>query len=146
MTNNASQPHRPQDFAYLIDQFTQTTPGVTHTLLLSSDGLPLTACGMTPEIEDKLAASISGLLALGANVATCVGQPGCEHIHLRFPAGHFVFMRVGNLAGLGVLANEKAQIGLVASQMARLVESVGRWLTPQARQDLSDAATAGRRP
>ena len=46
MTNSAVLPPRdPQDFGWLIDNFAQSTPGVTHALIVSADGLPLIAAG-----------------------------------------------------------------------------------------------------
>ena len=36
-------PQEPQDFRWLVDNFAMSTPGVTHALIVSSDGLPLIA-------------------------------------------------------------------------------------------------------
>ena len=44
MTNPAVMPPPdPHDFGWLIDNFAASTPGVTHALIVSSDGLPLIA-------------------------------------------------------------------------------------------------------
>ncbi len=45
MTNPAVLPREPKDFGWLIDNFAASTPGVSHALIVSSDGLPLDRVG-----------------------------------------------------------------------------------------------------
>ena len=137
--NNPSEvpPSEPQDFGWLVDNFAMSTPGVTHALIVSSDGLPLIASAdLTPDLADPLAAMTSGIISIGNSIAGQVGQPGCEQVMLKFPTGHFLFMGIGNLAGFAVLVEHGANLGVVGHQMARLVDSVGHLLTPQLRDDL----------
>jgi uncharacterized protein len=130
-------PAEPQDFGWLIDNFALSTPGVTHALIVSSDGLPLiTSTGLTADLADPLAAMTSGIISIGNNIAGQVGQAGCEQVMLKFATGHFLFMGIGNLAGFAVLVSDGADLGVVGHQMARLVDSVGYLLTPQLRDDL----------
>ena len=76
MTNPAVLPPRdPQDFGWLVDNFAASTPGVSHALIVSADGLPLiTAGGMSPDLADPLAAMTSGIISLGNNIASKVGE------------------------------------------------------------------------
>jgi predicted regulator of Ras-like GTPase activity (Roadblock/LC7/MglB family) len=137
--NNPSEvpPSEPQDFGWLVDNFAMSTPGVTHALIVSSDGLPLiTSAGLAPDLADPLAAMTSGIISIGNSIAGQVGQAGCEQVMLKFPAGHFLFMGIGTLAGFAVLVEHGANLGVVGHQMARLVDSVGHLLTPQLRDDL----------
>jgi hypothetical protein len=138
MTGTAPEPPRgPQDFGWLLDNFANSTPGVSHALIVSSDGLPLVAAaGMSADLADPLAAMTSGILALGNNIAGKVGEPRCEQMMLKFSGGHFLFMGIGSLAGFAVLVREGANLGVVAHQMAQLVDAVGHVLTPQLRDDL----------
>jgi uncharacterized protein len=130
-------PRDPKDFGWLIDNFASSTPGVSHALIVSSDGLPLiTAGGMSPDLADPLAAMTSGIISLGNNIAGKVGEAGCDQVMLKFPTGHFLFMGIGNLAGFAVLVRAGANLGVVAHQMAQLVNAVGHVLTPQLRDDL----------
>jgi uncharacterized protein len=130
-------PRDPKDFGWLLDKFATATPGVRHALIVSSDGLPLiTAGGMSADLADPLAAMTSGLISLGNNIAAKVGEAGCDQLMLKFPAGHFLFMSIGSLAGFAVLARDGANLGVVAHQMAQLVDAVGHVLTPQLRDDL----------
>jgi hypothetical protein len=130
-------PRDPKDFGWLLDKFATATPGVRHALIASSDGLPLiTAGGMSADLADPLAAMTSGIISLGNNIAAKVGEAGCGQLRLKFPAGHFLFMSIGSLAGFAVLARDGANLGVVAHQMAQLVDAVGHVLTPQLRDDL----------
>ena len=142
-------PRDPRDFGWLLDNFTASTPGVDHAMIVSSDGLPLiTAGGMGPDLADPLAAMTSGIISLGNNIAAKIGEAGCDQVMLKFPAGHFLFMSIGSLAGFAVLVADGANLGVVAHQMAQLVDAVGHVLTPQLRDDLrriaaSETATGG---
>ena len=135
-------PSEPQDFGWLVDNFALSTPGVTHALIVSSDGLPLiTSTGLAPDLADPLAAMTSGIISIGNNIASQIGQHGCEQVMLKFPSGHFLFMGIGSLAGFAVLVEQGADLGVVGHQMARLVDSVGHLLTPQLRDDLRRMST-----
>lgn len=135
-----SAPERPRnvdDFSWLVNDFATSTPGVAHALIVSSDGLPLITSGSMPnDIADPLAAMTSGLISLSHNIANQVDEDRCDQIMLKFPAGHFLFMGIGSLAGLAVLVREGSNLGVVAHRMTQLVESVGHVLTPQMRDDL----------
>jgi hypothetical protein len=137
VTTSLVIPRDPKDFGWLIDNFAASTPGVSHALIVSSDGLPLIAAGsMSPDLADPLAAMTSGIISLGNNIAGRVGEPGCDQVMLKFPTGHFLFMGIGHLAGFAVLVRTGANLGVVAHQMAQLVDAVGHVLTPQLRDDL----------
>ncbi|HTU76821.1 MAG TPA: roadblock/LC7 domain-containing protein [Trebonia sp.] len=139
-------PREPKDFGWLLDNFVASTPGVRHALIVSSDGLPLiTAGGMSPDLADPLAAMTSGIISLGNSIADKVGDTRCEQLMLKFPAGHFLFMGIGNLAGFAVLVSQGANLGVVGHQMAQLVDAVGHVLTPQLRDDLRRMGATNRR-
>src|ERR1700685_3879925 len=130
MTNSVVLPPRdPQAFGWLVDNFAASTPGVMHALIVSSDGLALIAAGgMSADLADPLAAVTSGIISLGHNIAIKVGEAGCEQVMLKFPSGHFLFMSIGSLAGFAVLVREGANLGMVAHQMAQLVDAGGQGL------------------
>ncbi|MGH3379621.1 MAG: roadblock/LC7 domain-containing protein [Actinoallomurus sp.] len=137
-----AQPRSPREFGWLVDNFAGSTAGVTHAVIVSSDGLLLFASGaMSADVADPLSAMTSGMISLGHSIADLVGQDGCDQIMLKFPAGHFLFMAIGNLAGLAVLVNDGSNLGMIAHRMAQLVESVGHVLTPQMRDDLRRLST-----
>ncbi|MDA0567765.1 roadblock/LC7 domain-containing protein [Streptomonospora sp. S1-112] len=135
--DGGAAPRNPQEFGWLVNDFANSTPGVAHALIVSSDGLPLISSGSVPaDTADPLAAMTSGLISLGHNIARQVDEARCDQIMLKFPAGHFLFMGIGSLAGLAVLVREGANLGVVAHRMTQLVQSVGHVLTPQMRDDL----------
>src|ERR1700740_2429037 len=113
MTNPAVLPPRdPQDFGWLVDNFAMRPREVTHAHTFSSDGLPLITAGdMSADLADPLAAMTSGIISLGNNIAAKVGEAGCDQLMLKFPAGHFLFMSIGSLAGFAVLARDGANLG-----------------------------------
>jgi hypothetical protein len=55
-------------------------------------------------------------------------------------------MGIGSLAGFAVLVAEGANLGVVAHQMAQLVDAVGHVLTPQLRDDLRRIAAGETTP
>lgn len=138
-----AQLRTPSDFGWLISNFAMSAPGVSHAVIVSSDGLPLLSSdGLPEDLADPLAAIASGILSLGNNLARQVDGGSCDQILLRLTRGHFVFMAIGELAGLGVLVQAGANLGAVAHQMAQLVASVGHALTPELRDDLRRHANA----
>lgn len=138
-------PRNPSEFGWLVNNFAASTPGVSHAVIVSSDGLLLFASGsMSTDIADPLSAMTSGMISLGNSLANLVGEAGCDQIMLKFPAGHFLFMSIGSLAGLAVLVGEGSNLGLVAHRMAQLTESVGHVLTPKMRDDLRRMSAGGR--
>ncbi|GAA2431967.1 roadblock/LC7 domain-containing protein [Actinomadura vinacea] len=135
--SDSGRPRGPEDFGWLLDDFASATPGVTHALLVSSDGLALAGSGAMPaDFADPLAAMTSGMISLGDSIARRVGESGCEQVMLKFASGHFLFMSIGSLAGLAVLVNDSANLGAVAYRMTQMVQSVGHVLTPKMRDDL----------
>ncbi len=135
-----------QDFNWLIDDFVDRVHGVTHALILSVDGLPLAASSSVSHDEaEQLAAISSGVLSLAHNSAALFDKGGCEQIIIRLSDGYFLFMGIGNGAGLAVLTSSEAQMRVAAYEMTQFVENTGHALTPEVRADLRRVVTA-RRP
>jgi predicted regulator of Ras-like GTPase activity (Roadblock/LC7/MglB family) len=127
----------PQDFGWLIGQFAAETPGVTHALLVSLDGLQLVASdAVTRDLGDQLAALTSGLLSMADRSAALLDLGLSEYLTVRLPGGHLLFMRVGDSAGLAVAAASGCDLRVVAYQMTQFVGAVGHLLSPQVRVDL----------
>lgn len=136
----------PQDFAWLINGFVDRVNGVTHALVMSSDGFPLVISrSMGTTESEQLAAISSGLLSLAGNAAGLFDKGGCEQIVLRLTRGYFLFMGIGRGAGFGVLTSNGCDMKVVGYEMTQFVEQAGHALTPQLRADLRRVVTA-RRP
>ena len=62
MTSPQAQPER---FGWLVDDFVNRVAGVAHALVVSAEGMPLTASAHLPrDRADQLAAVASGLVSL----------------------------------------------------------------------------------
>jgi predicted regulator of Ras-like GTPase activity (Roadblock/LC7/MglB family) len=132
----------PAEFAWLVDQFVVSTPGVTHALIVSLDGLQLTASrSINRDLGDQLAALTSGLLSMADRSAALLDLGVAEYLTIRLPRGHLLFMRVGDSAGLAVAAEIGCDLRVVAYQMTQFVGSVGHLLTPRMRDELHRSTT-----
>ncbi|HEX6499352.1 MAG TPA: roadblock/LC7 domain-containing protein [Micromonosporaceae bacterium] len=130
-------PRGPQDCEWLIRQFADEVPGVTHALLVSLDGLQLTASRRVPrDLGDQLAALTAGLLSMADRSASLLNLGPSEYLTIRLPRGHLLFMRVGESAGLAVAAAAGCDLRVVSYHMAQFVGAVGHALTPQVRSEL----------
>ncbi|MFD7660394.1 roadblock/LC7 domain-containing protein [Actinosynnema sp. NPDC059797] len=134
------------DFSWLINDFVDRVHGVTHALILSSDGLPLIASDTVGvDAAEQLAAISSGMLSLARNAAAVFGKGGCEQILVRLTGGYFLFMDIGEGAGLGVLTSPSCDMKVIGYEMTKFVDNTGHALTPQLRADMRRTVTA-RRP
>lgn len=135
----------PVDFGWLINGFVERVHGVTHALVLSADGLPLTASeSVSGDEAEQLAAIASGLLGLARSSAALFGQGGCQLIIVRLSRGYFFFMGIGDHAGLAVLTAAGCDMKVVAYEMTQFVDRAGPELTPKVRADLRRVLTARR--
>jgi predicted regulator of Ras-like GTPase activity (Roadblock/LC7/MglB family) len=134
------------DFTWLLNDFVHKVHGVTHALIMSSDGFPLTASdSVSRDDAEQLAAISSGLLSLAGNSAALFEKGACEQIIIRLTRGYFLFMGIGAGAGLAVLTGPECDMKVVAYQMTQFVTNAGHALTPEIRADLRRVLTA-RRP
>lgn len=127
----------PQDFSWLIGQFAIDTPGVSHAVLLSADGLQLVSSqAVDRDLGDQIAALTSGLLSMADRSGSLLNLGASEYVTVRLPRGHLLFMRVGDAAGLAVAAVAGCDLRVVAYQMTQFVGAVGHLLSPQMRHEL----------
>jgi uncharacterized protein len=135
----------PQDFNWLVNAFVERVNGATHALILSADGFPLTASSsVTNDDAEQLAAVASGLLGLARNSAALFDKGDCEQIIIRLSRGYYLFMGIGDGAGLAVLTSPGCDMKVVAYEMTQFVNKAGHALTPQVRADLRRVITARR--
>ncbi|MGH3622873.1 MAG: roadblock/LC7 domain-containing protein [Sciscionella sp.] len=135
----------PQDFNWLLNAFVERVNGPTHALILSADGFPLTASdSVGGDAAEQLAAVASGLLGLARNSAALFDKGDPEQIIIRLTRGYFLFMGIGEGAGLAVLTSPGCDMKVVAYEMTQFVNKAGHALTPQVRADLRRVITARR--
>ncbi|PWV73904.1 hypothetical protein SAMN05421630_11077 [Prauserella marina] len=145
MTPDIDSSAQTQNFSWLINDFVRKVHGVTHALIMSADGFPLTASDeVSNEDAEQLAAIASGLLSLARNSATLFDKGTCEQIIIRLSQGYFLFMGIGSGAGLAVLTGPDCDMKVVAYEMTQFVRNAGHALTPEIRADLRRVLTARR--
>ncbi|MGW3470779.1 roadblock/LC7 domain-containing protein [Saccharopolyspora sp. NPDC000995] len=130
-------------FGWLITDFTERVAGVAHTIVVSADGLVLTASATLPrDRADQLAAVASGLLSLTQGSAKCFEAGRVVQTIVEMQHGTLLQMGISDGSCLTVLAAPQCDMGLVAYEMTMLVERVGQMLTPEIRSKLQATPNA----
>jgi predicted regulator of Ras-like GTPase activity (Roadblock/LC7/MglB family) len=138
MNINAPQPNQ---FGWLVTDFTERVPGVAHAVVVSADGLLLTASAKLPtDRADQLAAVASGLLSLTQGAARCFDAGNVSETVVEMERGLMLQMAISDGSCLTVLAAPDCDMGLIAYEMALLVERVGQILTPELRSQLQGSS------
>jgi predicted regulator of Ras-like GTPase activity (Roadblock/LC7/MglB family) len=127
----------PSSFGWLVTDFTERVPGVAHAVVVSADGLLLTASARLPrDRADQLSAIASGVVSLAGGAARCFDAGGVVQIIVEMDQGIVALMSISDGSCLAVLAAPTCDIGLVGYEMTLLVDRVGQLLTPELRAEL----------
>ncbi|WP_299560836.1 roadblock/LC7 domain-containing protein [uncultured Mycolicibacterium sp.] len=119
---------------WLVSRFARETPGVSHAVLVSADGLLVAASEHMPkERADQLAAVASGLASLATGAAQLFEGGHVLQSVVEMEQGYLLLMRVGDGSNLATLATRTCDIGQVGYEMAVLVERVGNVVQPGRR-------------
>ncbi len=131
-----NSPARPgQDLNWLVTNFVDRVPDVAHAVIVSSDGLPLAvSSGFPQDRADQLAAVTSGLASLTQGASRVFEGGAVAQTAVEMEAGVLVVMAISSGASLAVLSAAAADLGLVAYEMALLVERAGKMITPALRR------------
>ena len=131
-----------RDFNWLVRRFVDSVPGVTDALVLSSDGLPMAVSpGLSPEHADRLAAVASGFVGLANGVALPFGAGRVTQVIVELERGFVFVTGISEGSCLAVVAASDSDVGLVAYEMAVLIERASEMLTPTLRVELQAALT-----
>ena len=123
-----------QDPNWLVTNFVERVPSVAHAIVVSSDGLPIAhSHGFPPDRVDQLAAVTSGLASLTQGASRMFEGGIVTQTVVDMQRGLLIVMAISDGSSLAVLAASDCDMGLVAYEMALLVERVGGALTPQMR-------------
>lgn len=124
-------------FGWLVNDFADRVPGVAHAVVVSADGLLLTASSRLPlDRADQLAAVASGLVSLTQGAAHCFEAGTVHETVVEMELGTMILMSISDGSSLAVLAAPNCDIGQVAYEMTLLVDRVGQILTPELRAQL----------
>ena len=117
---------QPSDLGWAITKFTRDAPGVAHAIVVSADGLLLTASERLPrDRADQLAAVASGLASLATGASQLFDGGHVLQSVVEMEHGYLLLMRVGDGSNLATLATRSCDIGQIGYEMAILVERVG---------------------
>lgn len=142
----SSNQAKPGQFGWLVTDFTERVDGVAHAVVVSSDGLLLTASEQLPiDRADQLAAVSSGLQSLANGAARCFEAGAVKETVVGMELGQMLIMSISDGSCLAVLAAPNCDIGLIAYEMTLLVDRVGSMLTPELRAALQGSIRPGDR-
>ena len=143
-----SQSQQMQKFGWLVSSFTNRVPGVAHAVVVSVDGILLTASSALPgDRAEQLAAVTAGVTSLTQGAARCFEAGEVLRTVIEMDHGVMLLMSIRDGSCLAVLASPNCDVGQVAYEMTLLVDQVGQMLTPQLRDNLQASHWAtGRQP
>jgi uncharacterized protein len=132
-----------RDLNWLVANFANTTPGITHAMVVSADGLPVAVSGrLDRSTADQLAAITSGLAALSQGGARCFEGGLVTQTLVEMRRGLLFVTSIRDGSCLTVLAAVSCDVGVVGYEMAVLATRVGGVLTPGLRAELQAALPA----
>jgi len=120
---------------WLLNDFVQRIPAAQQAIVLSVDGLLLGAStGLTQTEAEHLAAVSSGFASLARSAGRHFRGGAVRQTIVEMEHSFLFITAAGSGACLAVLAEAESDIGLLAYEMAMLVERIGHSLsTPNRR-------------
>lgn len=124
----------PGTLDWLVREFTDRTPGIVHTVVVSTDGLRLaTSAAVDEALGDQLSAAASGLVSLARGTAVLLRAGPVGQTILEMAGGYLFVTAVAEGATLAVFADRRCDIGMVGYEMTMLANQVGHALQPGVR-------------
>jgi predicted regulator of Ras-like GTPase activity (Roadblock/LC7/MglB family) len=128
-----------RDFNWLINAFTERVPGVTHAVVVSSDGMLVAMSDHLPrDSADQLAAVTSGLISVTSGAARIFDGDDVRQTVVEMGRGYYLVMGIRDGSILAALAGKESDVGVVGYEMAKLAKQAGEVLTPAIRAELQD--------
>lgn len=119
---------------WFVAKFVRDVPGVSHAILVSSDGLLMASSSrLTADHADQMAAVTSGLASLAGGAARLFEAGSVRQTIIEMDDAFLLVMGVGNGSYLAVLTSVSCDIGQVGYEMAVLVDRVGKTVSATAR-------------
>ncbi len=125
---------------WLVNNFVDRVPGVTEAVVVSSDGLPIAAsAGIDRDGVDRFSAVSSGLIGLAYGAAGRFGGGAVTEVIVEMEHAFLFVTGISDGSLLSVKATASCDVGMVAYEMAVLVDKTGAVLTPALRAELQAA-------
>ncbi len=126
-----------QNLNWLVNTFVRGTPGVAHSIVVSSDGLLIAVSERLDRGRaDQLSAVASGVASLTTGAARLLDAGEVNQTVVEMEKGFMFVMTISDGSCLAVLAAPSCDVGLIGYEMALLVARTGDVLTPQLRAEL----------
>jgi uncharacterized protein len=120
---------------WLVNDFVRRIAGVSHSLVVSGDGLKL---AVSDQIEssraDPLAAVASALVSLTRGAAKVFEADPVTQTIVEMAGGYLFVTSISDGSALAVFAEPHCDIGMIGYEMTLLVARVGALLTPIPRR------------
>ncbi|HEV8557887.1 MAG TPA: roadblock/LC7 domain-containing protein [Actinophytocola sp.] len=130
--------HQVSQFGWLINNFADNVPGVAHAVVISVDGLLLTASHRLPvDRAEQMSAIAAGIVSLNLGAARVLGAEQVTRVVVEMDYGVLLLTSIRDGSCLAVLATRDCDVSQVAYEMTVLVDQVGQILTPQLRATLA---------
>lgn len=126
------------EYDWLVSRFASETPGVSHAILVSADGLPMASSEQLPaDRAEQMAAVASGMASLASGAARLFQGGTVLQSVIEMELGYLLLMSVGDGSHLATLTGTDSDIGQVGYEMAVLVDRVGKMIDASARTPVS---------
>ncbi len=132
--------NQANNVSWLVNNFVERVPGVSEAVVVSSDGLPIAASvGLDRDSVDRFSAVSSGLIGLAYGAAGRFGGGAVTEVIVEMEHAFLFVTGISDGSLLSVKATAGCDVGMVAYEMAVLVEKTGAVLTPALRAELQAA-------
>ena len=119
---------------WLLDDLVARVPDISQAVILSRDGLLVgSSQNLARDDAEQLAAMASGLHSLARGAAAHFGGGGVHQTIIEMDRSFLFVTAAGTGTCLAVLAAARADVGLIAYEMAVLVGRLGQHLSVQPR-------------
>ncbi len=120
------------DVNWLLTGFSERTPGVIESIVVSVDGLLIAASqGLDRATGDRIAAVTASLASITRGASRVFDGGALRQVMVAYENGYIVLTSLRDGAVLAVLAVAGSDIGLIGHEMATLGQQVGGALSPQ---------------
>ncbi|MBV8951238.1 MAG: roadblock/LC7 domain-containing protein [Actinobacteria bacterium] len=125
---------------WIVTRFAERVPDVAEAVVVSSDGLLIAMSdGLDRAGGDRLAAVAAGLISIAHGAGQPLDGGPVNQIIIEMERALLLTMAISDGASLAVTATRPCDIGLIAYEMAVLIEKMGSGLTPQLIAELQQA-------
>jgi len=122
---------------WLLERLCNTVPGITHAVVVSSDGLALAKSDeVDRETAERLAAVSSGMIGLAYGSAGRFGAGPVSNVIVEMQNGWLFVTGIRDGSLICCLTEKDIDMGAIAFEMSIFVQRVGDSLTADVRQEL----------